>query len=354
MSDNAWQRRWHAARAQPRRQLIATLLSAADGGCDRSRKLAGKLCSCGRYPVVYARPDGRLFISPARCKSRLCPTCGPHRIQALEARLATILQRVDDARLLTLTVRSSVRPLREQLDDLNAAFSRLRRHAAWRAHVTGGVKIVEITWSQKLQMWHPHLHVVLDGTFWPQKSIAAAWSTCTGEQSIVDIRRISSRAAVVKYVAKYVSKTQQPKDLPSARVVEWCNSVHGLRMAQTFGRLHGVEADHDDAEQQGPAEHVASMAALAEDAERGSLRARRLIRSVQLVTRRWLLSHPRTDARHRSVRRRLSLWNDYRPGERPPGRPPPRWHQMPLHEIPPPHTMLSCPDANSSTSPATC
>lgn len=314
-SDNAWQTRFHGRSSGERDSRIARLLDAADAGVDRARDLAGKLTGCGRYPVVWQKPSGRLVVSSARCKSRICPTCAPLRVVALEARVRAAVSKIDDARLITLTLASSDAPLSEQLARLRECFTRLRRRRVWSAHVRGGVATIEVTWSPSRQQWHPHLHIIADGTFWEQAKVADVWEAVTGDSRVVDIRRVPSREALVRYVAKYASKSQDPSGLPASRWIEWCTSTHGLRMASTFGSLHGTLVDHDDADEQGPCEHVASMAALAEATVAGDVRARRLIRSVQLRIRRGVPNDPGPAAEralrgHRKTARRLRTWSE--------------------------------------------
>lgn len=294
-SDNAWQTRFHRPHAQERRELVATLLRAADSeeldmaepleAASPSRKLAGKLCGCGKHPVIWRKPDGRLVQTSARCRSRICPTCAPLRTRELETRVREAVRNIDDARLLTLTIAATADPLVDQIARLRSAFTKLRRRKEWKRHVKGGIAIFEVTWSKKLQRWHPHLHVVIDGVYWPQKQIANEWERATGDSRICDIRRVPSREVLVRYVAKYVSKSQTPGNLPDARMVEWCHAVHGLRMAQTFGSLHGRKVDCDETEKEGACELVVSMSKLAEACEDNCMRARRLMRALRLVLR---------------------------------------------------------------------
>lgn len=327
--DSPWQTRFHLRHADERRQVMARLLCAGEAGSGFCQKLASKVGACGQYPTCWAKPDGRLVVTSARCKSRICPTCGPLRVRELEDRVRAAVKEIDDARLITLTLTSSNQPLADQLNRIRKCFSKLRRCAEWKKHVRGGVYTVEVTWSNARQQWHPHLHVVADGVFWSQKSISACWLKATGDSSIVDIRRVPSREALVRYVAKYVSKTQDPSGIPASRWIEWVEQTHGLRLCSTFGTLHGSKPGAGDEEAGGPCVHVASVAGLYEDSMRGSLRASRLLRAVgflQSVNR----SSSQVDKRNLSVRRRLEFWDDNRPDGLPPPRERPRWVQMPL------------------------
>jgi hypothetical protein len=237
------------------------------------------------------------------------------------------VQHVGDARLLTLTLAASADPLREQLDRLKDCFRRLRRRKQWKRHVLGGIAVVEVTWSARSQAWHPHLHIVLDGSYWAQAAIANEWERVTGDSRICDIRRVPDRRALVRYVAKYVSKSQTPGSLPDRRMVEWCHAIHGLRMAQTFGCLHGLQIDADKSDQHGACEEIASVSLLADRADEGSTRALRLIRLLPHVMRSEHIRHHRASIR---LLRRYQRYQDDRP---PRYRPPPRPKLNPVHAV---------------------
>jgi hypothetical protein len=150
-----------------------------------------------------------------------------------------VLERADDVRFLTLTIVSTDRPLTDQITDLRTAFKKLRRSRAWKLHVNGGVTIFETTWNAKTQQWHPHLHVLIDGTYWDRDAIRREWQRCHAQGGFVKINRVHGRENISRYVAKYVSKSDSMPDLPLTRFVEWACAVHGLRTHQTFGCLHG-------------------------------------------------------------------------------------------------------------------
>ena len=154
--------------------------------------------------------------------------------------------RCDAPAFLTLTLRSTDQPLRDQLDRLTDCARRLRRRRAWRAHVSGGIQVVEVTWSKHGQRWHPHVHALIDTVYWPQQEIAAEWEAVTGDSRIVDIRRLSSRAEAANYIAKYASKGIDLAKLPSKQIAEAAHAMHGKRMAQTFGHLHGEPTRSQD------------------------------------------------------------------------------------------------------------
>jgi len=246
-SDTPWQRRLHHGHQHHRQSLIQSLLAHADAteptmtgwDCHPARKLANKLVHCGRHPqVLWSGSEERIVIASSRCKARICPSCGAARSRSLRASLLPIVREMDSPRLITLTLASSDAPIREQIARLQRCWRRLRGRKAARAYLAGGLTVVEITYNAERDQWHPHLHILAEGSYWPQTSLANLWEAITGDSRIVDIRAIHDRKDAVAYVTSYVSKAQQPRHAPPHRLWEWCEAVHGLRMAQTWGCYH--------------------------------------------------------------------------------------------------------------------
>lgn len=273
MLRRAYQTRAFEPYAPERDRILAALVDHA--GPDRgpsydeatySLALASKLDGCLMHPMVYESEDGEIHVSEDRCKSRLCPRCALIRSRALTAKIWAALQRMNSPRMLTLTLRSASLPLRDEIDRLTTCFKNLRRSKGWKSHVDGGAYTIEATWNPTTEQWHPHLHAIIDGRYWPQSAIADAWQAVTGDSRIVDIRMVYDAAKAATYVASYVAKSSDVRQLPDDLIPEWAHSIHGLRMMQTFGSLHGrrLTDDDDDApptrQLLGGAEHAARLA----------------------------------------------------------------------------------------------
>lgn len=206
-----------------------------------SLQLAAKLTGCGRHAaVLWHEGEQRPLIGRALCKSRLCPTCGMKRAQRLRSTLLPIVRQMDSARLITLTLKSSDAPLENQLKRLTAAFAKLRRRKAGKKYLRGGIYVIEVTYNAEADQWHPHLHVVAEGRYWPQHELADLWQTITGDSRIVDLRACHDRRSTVNYVTSYVSKSQTPRDVSPERLWEWCQATHGRPLARPFGNCHGA------------------------------------------------------------------------------------------------------------------
>lgn len=221
-----------AAAADYRRRNLHDTASRID-------KLAIKLASCVTLPIVYGHDDpDRPCLVEARCKSRLCPRCSRFRANVLLQQLRHYVTLIDSPRFLTLTLKSSDDPLRQQLLHLRKSFAKLRRSSIWRDHVKGGIYTVEVTYNRKTKQWHPHIHAIIDGRFFAQPAIVTAWKIASGGSFIVDIRACHSRGDAVNYLATYISKSSDPANFPAIAIAEWAINVHGLRFVARFGTLH--------------------------------------------------------------------------------------------------------------------
>lgn len=277
-SDSPHQARLHAGRQAERRRLIAALTEHGNACRDPddpdavppALTLTSKLRTCGRYPsVLWSDHAQRFVISRCLCKARLCPTCGAKRAQRLRSTLLPIVRELDSARMLTLTLRSTDDPLEDQVKRLTKAFGQLRRRKHARKYLTGGLYVIEITYNAAADRWHPHLHVIADGRYWPQAELAALWNEITGDSRIADIRACHDRRSAVNYVTSYVSKSQTPKDCPPHRLFEWCEALHGKPMARPFGKCHGAKLNPKPDDSAPELQQLMPLDPLLEAVERG-------------------------------------------------------------------------------------
>lgn len=201
---------------------------------------------CQNAMVAVDDATGDVCLHEKRCKSRQCVYCGRLRVNACLAKLLKAVSTMNSPRFLTLTVASSDDPLREQLQHLRDSFARLRRQRGWKTHVCGGIYTIEVTRNPTTKQWHPHIHAIIDGTFWKQPDIANAWLIATGNSSIVDIRFVHNRESQTRYLATYATKSSDMKSIPTPHIAEFVEQTRSLRLFQTFGTLHGVNLKEED------------------------------------------------------------------------------------------------------------
>jgi hypothetical protein len=238
-----WQRRIHKGRWGTRR---ATVDAFRFSGVERLEKRASRIASCGACPMMSVSEHGEPRLHPGLCRDRLCPTCGRMRAHTLSKQTRALINDADAVRLVTLTMQQTDEPLANQLANLRDAWKRLRRMLWWKDRVRGGVYGVEVKWSTTNGRWHPHLHALVVGEYLEQRVLSAIWSELTGGSFIVDVRMVNNRADGAAYVAAYVAKGSRVDQWPPDRIAEFGEAMHGVRLLQTFGCMHGRKLDADD------------------------------------------------------------------------------------------------------------
>lgn len=203
---------------------------------------------CGRtvYVLQHKTEIDRVCLAGSGCHDRFCLPCANARSRLIARR---VLARLDGqpSRFLTLTLRTGGEPLTQSLDKLYDSFAALRRTPAWLSHVDGGVAFLEVKWMPQSLRWHPHLHCLIQGRYFPHALIKSQWLRITRDSDVVDIRPVKSTRLAARYVTKYASKpfnatfTSEPDLLDEAIL-----SLAGRRLALTFGSWRGYRLTTPD------------------------------------------------------------------------------------------------------------
>lgn len=231
--------RWAPARA-------AIHAALADSSDHEHHRRAHRLAECCRTAWLGFTEASEASLRAIRCRDRLCPLCGARRARVAAGRTEAIVNQLNDPRFITLTIRSEPVPLVDALDALLLAFRRFRKDPRFRSHISGGVYSIEVTRNAETGLWHPHLHLIADGSYWTQRDLQRCWSDAVGEPSIADIRDVRSRAARAAYVAKYIVKPTTVATWPPSAIREFADALRGRRLFQPFGSAHGVNVDPAD------------------------------------------------------------------------------------------------------------
>lgn len=237
-----------------RRQTIAALTTADRP--EEVQRLGGRVAACCSAPHFATDSHGLPYLCVPRCRCRMCPLCQRQRSVELARRLGELVGAMDSPRMFTLTLKSSDEPLRAQLTRLAAAFRRLRQQERWEELVDGGVLVVEVTRHRGTGLYHPHLHLIATGRFFPQPQLKAMWLKATSDSDIVWISAVADRRASARYLAKYVAKSADLYDWPLDAIADFALQTRGLRMCGTYGTLRkeALVSDVDEAEPRGYAE----------------------------------------------------------------------------------------------------
>jgi len=230
----------HARVKQHRERIIDVMHTASHPGLVRRAQKMGMCCVS---PMIYAQ-KGKLPICVAdRCRDRMCPTCQAYRGGEVRRKLEACVQRCNAVRMLTLTMKHETSEVGKCVDDLIESFRRLRKHKEWKKHVRGGAYVIETTTGKDGAHWHVHMHVLIDGVFWNQKEIQAAWSTAVGRPSIAHIQAIHERQNAVRYVTKYVTKAVDAGAWSDDQLREYAIGMQRRRLMGTFGKWHKIKID---------------------------------------------------------------------------------------------------------------
>jgi hypothetical protein len=225
---------WQQIRSRVRAALIASGAKQAT---------VASFDACGSNAWVYRRvsegdADDLYTVKSDTCHHRFCLPCAIARSTTIAINLLDAVGGSPrELRFITLTLATDPsKSLSEQLTRLVACFRKLRSRPVWRRTQQGGVAFIEVKRNLEAGTWHPHLHVIAQGRFMPQKSLSQAWRQVTGDSYICDIRYVKSSSHVARYVTTYASK---PFDFSLTRdhdaLVEAMLALKGKRLILQFG-----------------------------------------------------------------------------------------------------------------------
>lgn len=223
-------------------------------------RLADRLEDCCRIPHIYIHPEtAHIKLQIFRCKSRLCVLCGARRAKELHTQILPLVKNMNSPRIIVLTPKSTDRPLREQIQTLVKNFTKLRKTDDWKRRFSAGFYCIEVTHNDVTNQWHPHLHIIVDGSYWFWEELRNTWHDVTGNSFIITINRCNSHDHAVREITKYSTKTQNIKTVPPYRVPEWALQVKSMRFINMFGGLRKPKQEKTDTD---PYEGYIYLAAL--------------------------------------------------------------------------------------------
>lgn len=257
------------------------------------QKRADRLVACCSVPSIRKTADNKPTLSLGRCRDRLCPLCSFFRGREASSKTADIIRRMNAPRFLTLTLRESTAGLAAELDRLFQCFRELRRRREWKRHVRGGVYAFEATYRPDRGTWHPHLHLVIDGTYIPHSLLRALWTAITGDSSIVHIEAVHDAEAQAKYLAQYINTPAELSSWAPSTIEEYATAVHGRRLLHTFGCCHGSNPDPAEHESVEPGTtHLAAVSTLRRRSELGCVHASEALSLMRRMGGFWALCTP--------------------------------------------------------------
>lgn len=280
---SALQESVHEPHWQEREKIILALV---DSYMPSHKRRSERLAGCCQGASFFIDPDlGKVRPWINRCRDRLCPYCAKSRSAHVAGQLLDAMMEMTRPRVIVLTVKSVELPLGEQLANLRNHLAKIRRLPFWKTAVAGGVYVLEITRNPKTGLWHPHIHVIYDGDYIPQRLLRRHWHDVTGSAEIVWIQAVDDRKGMAREMAKYIGKPQDVMKLPPYAIREYADAVHGSRMVQTFGNLHGRKVeDRDVKDRDKPSQYTVKISRLVHLAHKGLTTPQKLL---VLIADRW-------------------------------------------------------------------
>jgi len=233
-----------------RRHLLKTIdpkeLIATDQAYEHihqdKKEVLQRFRTCRNHAVFLRSAEtGHIRVRSTHCRLRWCPLCARSRAFFVAQQTQNWVADAVEPAFLTLTLKHSSAPLRDQCQALVRYFKTLRTHKSLRKKIRGGIWFLQVTYNPTLSQWHPHLHILLDMQFVPQTHLSKLWNSITHGSAIVDVRRVKSPNHAAKYVSRYVARPIDLSTLSDAARVVVIQQLHGLRLLNAFGTAHAAK-----------------------------------------------------------------------------------------------------------------
>lgn len=205
----------------------------------KSRLIAFDEC---RTSAWFARnkSTGKVKVMSSSCKLRWCPMCASTRKWFMTQQVSEWFETTKKPKFMTLTLAHTTSPLDRQIIHLYKCFQKFRKLNLLKKHVTGGVWFFQIKKSKTDELWHPHLHCVLDAEYIDKFALSTAWATITVTSKIVDIRKVEDPNKMAEYVARYAARPSLLASLDQSERLELASALHGRRLVGTWGSARSI------------------------------------------------------------------------------------------------------------------
>lgn len=199
-------------------------------------KYSNRLYECRtRAWFIRNKESGKVRIAAKQCKLRWCYHCSEARQQFITHAISPWWNSAKMPKLLTVTVKHSDSPLHEQIDFLYKAFVKLRNRKLCKSAIRGGVWFFQITYNQKTEQWHPHIHALLDAEYMDHSFLKVAWSKITQGSTIVHIRAVHNPDATLSHNARYAARPSALLSIPEERWPDMYDAFNNRRICGSWG-----------------------------------------------------------------------------------------------------------------------
>ena len=161
------------------------------------------------------------IVKANRCMNRFCPICMATKARKEAYMLLIILKFLSCAKgyefiFLTLTVPNVAGDeLVRELDEQYLALKRLIQRKEFKAISNGFIRKTEITYNQKRNDFHPHIHMLIavNKSYFTEKNLYVSqhkwqeiWKKCKKDNSITQVHVKKANESSFKELAKYEAK----------------------------------------------------------------------------------------------------------------------------------------------------
>ncbi len=181
------------------------------------------------------KETGRVAVVSNACRTRGCPFCAQARAMSIMHNIGPWLKKATRPKHIVLTLLHTDRPLVDQIDHLFHAFRRLRRNKRFAKYILGGIWFAQITHNASTDQWHPHLHLLVEGEYYPRMLLSNDWHAATGTSHNVFVRQIEDTRKATRDAGRYVARPGWFHKLPVWKAVELLDAFAHRRTCATWG-----------------------------------------------------------------------------------------------------------------------
>jgi len=208
-----------------------------DGKTERAYNL--EQCRTGAW-FARNKLTGKVRVLSSSCKLRWCPMCSATRRWHLTTQVSKWLSTTTQPKFLTLTMAHSELPLNAQIEELYTNFKKYRRLNLLKRNIQGGVWFFQIHKAKSDNLWHPHLHCVIDSLWIDKYELSTAWEMVTKTSKIINIKEVKDADTMAEYVARYAARPSILKGLKHVDRMELISCLHGRRLVGTWGTARSI------------------------------------------------------------------------------------------------------------------
>jgi len=183
---------------------------------------------------------GKVKILSSSCKLRWCPMCSSTRRWFLTKQVPPWVKGAVQPKFLTLTLKHTEDSIHDQIEHLYNSFKKFRKLDLLKRNIRGGIWFFQIHKSTEDDLWHPHLHCVIDSPWIDKYEISTAWELVTKTSKIINIKEVKDADSVSEYVARYAARPSILANLAQSERVELIRSLHGRRLVGTWGTARTI------------------------------------------------------------------------------------------------------------------